>query len=137
MNKLLAGTLAMSVLTNIALLSDIERLESKTDKVLNTLNRATLIATLKVLKENQKPNSNKFKEEKNMKLFGKISNRTKVIGGMTILLGIGTAISMIKDSKEIDSIEDGIETFELIPEAAEELVDTIEDVADAAVSAEF
>lgn len=133
MDKLLTGTLVLSGLTNIALLSDISRIEKKTDKVIDTLNRAHLIATLYVLKE--KKNQIKFKEEKDMKKFGKFSNRTKVIGGVTVLLGAATIISAIKDSRDVSEIEEGIEILELVPEGAEELVDTATEIVDDVVSA--
>ena len=112
--------MVLSTLTNIALLSDLERVEKKTDKVLNTLNRANLIATLYVLKEKQNKN---FKEETQMKNIGsKFSNRTKVIGGMTILLGIGTIVSAVRDSKELKEIE----TDSIV----DDISDTIEEIGD-------
>ena len=41
-----------------------------------------------------------------MKKIGSIfSNRTKVIGGMTILLGIATGISIIKDNRDAKGLE--------------------------------
>jgi len=122
----------MSGLTNIALLSDISRIEKKTDNVLTTLNRAQLIATLYVLKE--KPNKlKKFKEETQMKNIGsKFSNRTKVIGGMTILLGIGTAISAARDFKEIKEIENEAVLLEDVTDGVEQIASSIEEATDAA-----
>ena len=122
----------MSGLTNIALLSDISRIEKKTDNVLTTLNRAQLIATLYVLKE--KPNKlKKFKEETQMKNIGsKFSNRTKVIGGMTILLGIGTVISAARDFKEIKEIENEAVLLEDVTDGVEQLASSIEEATDAA-----
>lgn len=129
MNKLLVGTLTLSCLTNVALLSDVSRLEKKTDKVINTLNRANLIATLYVLKEKQNLFNKNFKEDNHMKNFGgKFSNRTKAIGGVTILLGIGTVISAVKDKKELREIDEvGEEMLDLIPEEVGGIIDDIED----------
>ena len=130
MNKLLTGTLVLSGLTNIALLSDISRLEKKTDAVIDTLNRAKLIATLYVLKEKEKENliNKKFKEDIHMKNIGsKFSNRTKVIGGVTILLGIGTVISAVRDTKELREISElGEDIREMLPDEVDGIIDDIE-----------
>lgn len=50
-----------------------------------------------------------------MKIGSKISNRTKVLGGTTILLGAATLICGIKDRlnmKQDDLIEDAIEEIQ-------------------------
>ena len=66
-----------------------------------------------------------------MKKFGsKLSNRTKVIGGMTILLGIGTIISAIKDSKEIKEIEGDEILLEDISDGTEEVINAIDDAVE-------
>ena len=134
MNKLLTGTLVLSGLTNIALLSDLSRVEKKTDAVLEKINRTHLIAMLYVLqgKENQNLINKKIKEDKHMKNIGsKFSNRTKVIGGMTILLGIGTVVSMVKDAKEVNALDADVELLD--GDVTEVIDDAIEGIGDAAV----
>lgn len=115
--QLLAGTLLLSTATNIALLSDISKVNRRTDDVVNKLNRAHLIATYYVLKEDPTKSLNS-KEETKMKFMSKISNRTKVMGAMTILLGTATGISMLKDRRSVKELE------------ANDIADVIENIRD-------
>ena len=66
-----------------------------------------------------------------MKNIGsKLSNRTKVIGGMTILLGLGTIVSIVKDSKEIKELEADENVIEAAAEFVEEIDDGVSDVVE-------
>ena len=109
---MLATTLALSCMTNISLLSDLSNVERKTDEIVNALNRAHLIATLYVLKEDPTNSFTKNTEENNMKndkkIGSSISNRTKVLGGMTILIGAATIISGVKDHLGLKGAEDNV-----------------------------
>lgn len=66
-----------------------------------------------------------------MKIGSKFSNRTKVIGGMTILLGVGTIISAVKDNAELKKID---ADAELLEETMTEVADAIEEVATAEIT---
>lgn len=115
-------------MTNISLLSDISKNNKRTDEVINNLSRAQLIATYYVLKEDPTNQFKKSKEENKMKKFGSnISNRTKVLGGMTILLGAATIISGVKDKRNIESSDsNGIEdTVENIRDGIENAIEDI------------
>lgn len=125
-NKLLAGTLALSTMVNVSLISDMNRIDKKTDEILNTMNRANLIATLYVLKNHQNTLKHYKEETKMKKLY--ISNRTKVFGTMTILLGAGTAVSAIKDLKAIKEL-DATTAPEVLEEITEDLAEAVEDAA--------
>jgi hypothetical protein len=113
------------VLTNASLIVDIYNVSKRVNREIDTLNRAHLIATLYVVK-----NPNKFKERIKMnekfkfnigEIGGKISNRTKAIGAMTLLLGAGTALSFISDKKNVSAAD----MIESAREAVEEVVDLI------------
>lgn len=125
---MLAGTLLLSGITNVSLLSDMSKMQKKTDETIETLNRAHLIATYYILNQDPTNQIKKFKEETQMKKFNigsNLSNRTKVIGSMTILLGIGTIISGIKDTKEIKALESAAD---MVNDAVDGIRETVEEV---------
>lgn len=122
----MAGTLLLSSISNVALLSDMSNINKKTNQAINTLNRAHLIATYYVLKEdptNQIKNMEETKMKK-IKFANKFSNRTKVFGGMTVLLGIGTIISTVFDKKPSGENE------ATLPDIINDVVDTAGDAAE-------
>lgn len=125
---LLGTTAILSGAANISLLHELSKTKAQTDEMIEALNRAHLIATLYVLKD-PKNNFKKFKEETQMKLNlkGNLSNRTKVIGGLTIIGALVTGISMFVDAKQIESIEAADESAS----AVERVVDAIEEIASA------
>ena len=60
-----------------------------------------------------------------MKIGSNISNRTKVLGGVTILIGAATLISGIKDHRELKALE-----ADNINDVVEEVREGIEDAID-------
>lgn len=130
------AAIAFSSLTNLCLLSDISKLEKKTDNILDTLDRAHLIATLYVLKEKEpKHIYSNYKEEITMKNNeGTMSNRTKVLGAISIGFTIAAVASLIKDRKTLGIEEElsslGDSAMDLIEDSVSDAADTISDVAD-------
>ena len=109
-------------------MSDISRIEKKTDAVLDKINRAHLIATLSVLQSQNQ--IKKSKEELQMKKFNigsKLSNRTKIIMGITLVTGIGAVISAVKDSRDIADIE----FIDVTEELGERVVERLEEATSA------
>lgn len=71
----------------------------------------------------------------NLNILSNVSNRTKVIGGVTIIGAIAAGISMIVDAKQVSEIETAevIDTSmaERLEEAVEEVASAVEDAAEA------
>ena len=112
-------------MTNISLLHDISKIEKRTNEVVNNIDYAHLIATLYVLEEDPTNSFTKNKEENNMKIGNKISNRTKIMGGTSILLALATVVSVVKDNLDLKSSEENV-----IEEAADVIIDVIEEAID-------
>ena len=102
-------------------MSDINKVDKKTNEVVKKINHAHLVATLYVLKEDPTNSFTKNKEENNMKIGSKFSNRTKILGGTTILLGAATIITVVKERL-------GMKKEEVVEELLEEVQDGVENI---------
>ena len=71
-----------------------------------------------------------------MKFMSKISNRTKVMGTMTILLGAATGISMLNDRRSVKELEsnDVADAIENIGDGIEDAIDTITEPGDVEIT---
>ena len=134
-NEVLTGALATSVVANVAMANQMNKLEKRTDNTLEVLNRASLIATYYVLKKDPTNQLKQFKEETKMKKikfknkFGaKVSNATKTtitVGVGLLAYGIGRAINSYTNNESID-----VEASEPIREAIENIAENTSNIVD-------
>lgn len=66
-------------------------------------------------------------------IFSKLSNRTKIIAGGTILLATAAVVSAVVDGKEVNAIEQDFSAGETIGEAVTDAIEELAATAEEAV----
>lgn len=113
------------------LLIQINKEKQYRKNLINTLDRANLIALYYILQRKNKKINNLNKEEKKMKIM---SNRTKILVSAAVVLSGIAVISAIKDHADVSEITEAIEDAanELSEGTAEAVSGVVEEAADAA-----
>ena len=134
-SNLATCTVCMLALTELSYIGDMKKYISKNTRVWENARRLELIAQAYILYTNPKYFEKgdfemfKFNKKNSEKIPTVYSNRTKIIGGITVATGVATIASAVKDylnEKNAPAFQDIPEVvFEQIPEITEDIADEI------------